>query len=137
MSTITTKQIFKYMDEEDKGTINKNDIPQALRYLGIIKKKQDLDFLIKDLEEEVSFDKFSSIVDEQSKTSLTKEQIIDSFDVFDKNKNGKCSAKELFHCLKVVGEKLTEDDINYIQTKINIDKNGFIDYKNFVETLMK
>ena len=137
MSTITTKQIFKYMDEEDKGTINKNDIPQALRYLGIIKKKQELDFLIKDLEEEVSFDKFSSIVDEQSKTSLTKEQIIDSFDVFDKNKNGKCSAKELFHCLKVVGEKLTEDDINYIQTKINIDKNGFIDYKNFVETLMK
>ena len=54
---------------------------------------------------------------------------------YDPKKTGKCSAKELFHALKVVGEKLTNDDIQYIQSKIEIDQNGNIDYNTFVEIL--
>ena len=32
-------------------------------------------------------------------------------------------------------EKLSDDDINYLKTKIEIDQNGNIDYKTFVEIL--
>jgi calmodulin len=135
MSQITKEQLFKYLDEEKLGKIKKEEIPQALRYLGIIKTKSEIDFLVENLENEITYDRFISIIDEQLKTSLTKEQLINSFDCFDPKKTGKCSANELFHALKVVGEKLTDDDIKYIQSKIEIDKNGNIDYKNFVELL--
>ena len=135
MSQITKEQLFKYLDEENSGTIKKEDIPQALRYLGIIKTKSEMDFLVDNLENEITYDKFCSIIEEQLKTSLTKEQLKNSFDCFDPKKTGKCSAKELFHALKVVGEKLTNDDIQYIQSKIEIDKNGNIDYNKFVEIL--
>ena len=137
MSQITKEQLFKYLDEENQGKIKKEEIPQALRYLGIIKTKSEIDFLVENLENEITFDRFCSIVEEQIKTSLTKEQLINSFDCFDPKKSGKCSANELFHALKVVGEKLSDDDINYLKTKIEIDQNGNIDYKSFVEMLTK
>ena len=135
MSLITKEQLFKYLDEENIDKIKKEEIPQALRYLGIIKTKSEIDFFVENLENEITFDRFCSIIDEQQKTSLTKEQLINSFDCFDPKKIGKCSAKELFHALKVVGEKLTDDDIEYIQSKIEVDQNGNIDYKSFVEML--
>ena len=137
MSRITKEQLFNYLDEDRKGTISKNEIPQALRYLGIIKTKSEMDYLVQGLESEITYDEFSSIVDEQSKSSLTKEQLIDSFDVLDPNQTGKCSASELFHSLKVVGEKLNEDEINYLKSKIEIDSNGNIDYKALVEMLLQ
>ena len=135
MSEITKEQLFKYLDEENQGKIKKEEMSQALRYLGIIKTKPEIDFLVENLENEITFDRFCSIVEEQIKTSLTKDQLINSFDCFDPKKSGKCSANELFHALKVVGEKLSDDDINYIKTKIEIDQNGNIDYKTFVEIL--
>ena len=137
MSKITKEQLFNYLDEDRKGTISKNEIPQALRYLGIIKTKSEMDYLVQGLESEITYDEFSSIVDEQFKSSLTKEQLIDSFDVFDPKQTGKCSASELFHSLKVVGEKLNEDEINYLKSKIEIDSNGNIDYKSLVEMLLQ
>ena len=135
MSQITKEQLFKYFDEENLGKIKKEEMPQALRYLGIIKTKSEIDFLVENLENEITLDRFCAIVDEQIKTSLTKEQLINSFDCFDPKKSGKCSANELFHALKVVGEKLSDDDINYIKSKIEIDQDGNIDYKTFVEML--
>ena len=137
MSQITKEQLFKYLDEENSGKIKKEEIPQALRYLGIIKTKSEIDFLVDNLENEITYDRFCSLIDEQLKTSLTKEQLKNAFDCFDPKKTGKCSAKELFHALKVVGEKLTNDDIQYIQSKIEIDQNGNIDYNKFVEILTK
>ena len=135
MSQITKEQLFKYLDEENSGKIRKEEMPQALRYLGIIKTKSEIDFLVDNLENEITYDRFCSLIDEQLKTSLTKEQLKNAFDCFDPKKTGKCSAKELFHALKVVGEKLTNDDIQYIQSKIEIDQNGNIDYNTFVEIL--
>ena len=135
MSQLTKEQLFKYLDEENLGKIKKEEIPQALRYLGIIKTKSEIDFLVDNLENDITYDRFCQLVDEQLKTSLTKEQLINSFDCFDPKKIGKCSANELFHALKVVGEKLSDEDIQYIQSKIEIDQNGNIDYKAFVEML--
>ena len=135
MSQITKEQLFKYLDEENSGKIKKEEMPQALRYLGIIKTKSEIDFLVDNLENEITYDRFCSLIDEQLKTSLTKEQLKNAFDCFDPKKTGKCSANELFHALKVVGEKLTNDDIQYIQSKIEIDQNGNIDYNTFVEIL--
>ncbi len=135
MSQISKEQLFKYLDEENSGKIKKEEMPQALRYLGIIKTKSEIDFLVDNLENEITYDRFCSLIDEQLKTSLTKEQLKNAFDCFDPKKTGKCSAKELFHALKVVGEKLTNDDIQYIQSKIEIDQNGNIDYDTFVEIL--
>ncbi len=137
MAKITKEQLFNYLDEERKGSISKNEIPQALRYLGIIKTKSEIDFLVKGLNSEITCEEFCQLVDEQLKSSLTKEQLIDSFDVFDPKHSGKCSAKELFHSLRVVGEKLTDDEINYIKSKVEIDSNENIDYKAFVEMMFQ
>ena len=61
MSQITKEQLFKYLDEEKLGKIKKEEIPQALRYLGIIKTKSEIDFLVENLENEITYDRFISI----------------------------------------------------------------------------
>ena len=62
MSKITKEQLFNYLDEERKGTINKSEISQALRYLGIIKTKSEMDFLVQNLESQITYEEFFVLI---------------------------------------------------------------------------
>ena len=63
--------------------------------------------------------------------------IIQSFNYFDINHNGKINVEEIKEILKSFGEKMTEEEINRIFKlfNINVDKNGFMDYTEFLELL--
>jgi centrin-3 len=129
-------QVFKFLDKNNKNKINKEDLFLAIRYLGIIKPKNEINYLIQKLPNELSLEEYSKIIEEQKQTSLTKENLISAFEIFDEEKTGKCSSKELFHALSVIGEKLSENDIEDIKSKIKIEKNGLIDYKQFIDIFL-
>jgi Ca2+-binding EF-hand superfamily protein len=133
--SIDIKQVFNYFDFEETNSINKNYIPKALRYLGIIQTQNDLNLLINNLPDSISYENFIEIYNVQKTKSLTKEQLINAFESFDENKTGKCSSKILFHSLKSIGEKLSEEDIIELSSKCSIDENGNIDYIKLIEEL--
>ena len=133
--SFSPKQVFNYLDFEEKNSINKNILPKAFRYLGIIKTQNDMNSLLNNLPDSISYDDFIKIYNEQKLTSLTKENLINSFEIFDENKTGKCSSKILFHSLQSIGEKLSDEDINKLKSKCSIDENGNIDYIKLIEEL--
>ena len=61
-------------------------------------------------------------------------EIVDSFKYFDINKEGKVNIDEIKQILTSFGDKMTEEEFDKIfkSVNINIDKNGFIDYINFI-----
>ena len=63
--------------------------------------------------------------------------IIQSFDYFDINHNGKINVEEIKELLTSFGDKMSEEEINRIFKlfNINVDKNGFMDYTQFLELL--
>ncbi len=61
-------------------------------------------------------------------------EIVESFKYFDINNEGKVNIDEIKQILTSFGDKMTEEEFNKIfqSVNINIDKNGFIDYINFI-----
>lgn len=134
---INEQQIFRFFDNENKNSINKSKVGEALRALGIIKTKTDINLLVKSLEEEINFEEFKTLVDNARKTQINKDNLLTAFEVFDEGKTGKCDANELFHCLKSIGEKLSEEDIENLKEKVSVDSDGKIDYKKIIDVLLK
>ena len=61
-------------------------------------------------------------------------EIVESFKYFDINSEGKVNIDEIKQILTSFGDKMTEEEYNKIfqSVNINIDKNGYIDYINFI-----
>ncbi len=133
--SIDIKQVFNYFDFEETNSINKNYLPKILRCLGIIQTQNDLNLLINNLPDSITYENFIEIYNIQKSKSLTKEQLKNAFESFDENKTGKCSSKILFHSLQSIGEKLSEEDINELSSKCKIDENGNIDYIKLIDEL--
>ena len=129
-------QVFRFLDKNNTNKINKEDLLLAIRYLGIIKPRNEINYMIKKLPDKISLNEYKKIIEEQKKTALKKEDLINAFEIFDEKKTGKCSSKELFHALTVIGEKLTEKDIENIKSKIKIEKNGLINYKELINIFL-
>ena len=61
-----------------------------------------------------------------------KERAMNAFKVFDSDKDGRVSAKELRHCLTTLGDKLPKEDVDEafreagITDDTNLDLNAFL-----------
>jgi len=72
----------------------------------------------------------------QMKNEDTEDVILECFKVFDKNDTGDISVQELRHVLMTFGEKLTEEEVDEMIQEANIDKNGQIQYVQFVRMML-
>jgi Ca2+-binding EF-hand superfamily protein len=66
---------------------------------------------------------------------LNEDDILDSFSVFDKEKNGLVNAEELKQVLGKMGEIMTTQEVDAIFKDADIDADGNIKYKEFVKKL--
>ena len=137
MSWVNPEQGCRYLDTNNSGYIIKNDLKQALRYLGIIKTQNDFMFLLRNVSESIDLNEYMKIVNNELNNAISREQLIQAFEVFDSKKTGKCSAKDLFHCLKVIGEKLSESDIEKMKRMVEVGHDGQVNYIKLVDFLLK
>ena len=77
----------------------------------------------------------NSIVD-----NLTDEQIIEfreAFQAFDKDGNGSITTKELGTVMRSLGQNLSEQEIKEIIDEVDEDKNGVIDFQEFLSLMAR
>ena len=67
--------------------------------------------------------------------TLAKSDVMDSFAVFDKEKNGKVNKKELKHVLTKMGEFMDPKEVDGILREAKVDKNGDFKYNDFVKLM--
>ena len=67
--------------------------------------------------------------------ALAKSDVMDSFAVFDKEKNGKVNKKELKHVLTKMGEFMDPKEVDSILREAKVDKNGDFKYNDFVKLM--
>jgi calmodulin len=70
------------------------------------------------------------MMDRLVKDTDSEKEIREAFRVPDKDSNGYISAAELRHVIADLGEDLTEEEINEIICKVDVD--GQINYEEFV-----
>jgi calmodulin len=59
-----------------------------------------------------------------------------AFLVFDRDKNGFITRDELKSAMQIIGETLTDSDLDLLLKATDIDKDGKINYEEFIKTLL-
>ena len=121
--------IFNLFDKENKGTIPIQVLHKYLQSVGIVIERKEIKNKLdengqKDKDEftfEELYNLFSSL------DSITNEDIINAFKVFDKN--GKINKEE--YIMTNLGDKLSEEEAEKLLSHFKIE-NGEIDYNEFL-----
>ena len=62
--------------------------------------------------------------------------ILKAFQHFDVDNSGKINVEEIKHVLTFLGDIMSEDEVNNFFQSVEIDKNGYLDYREFIHFWM-
>ena len=134
------KKIFKLHSNGENGYINKNDLVTIFKSINIEASDEEIKEIIKqlDLEEkkEINYDEFLSIINQREKDVDEQEEVLKAFKVFDKDGNGLININELKDIMLSIGNNWDENEINEMFADADYDNDGYINYEEFVRTMM-
>lgn len=131
------KLIFDLFDSTKEGTVTNNLLDKMLKGLGAYVPTSDLSDFIHDLgSNTTTYSQFLDFYSTNISKPLNKQELIEAFTFLDTNKKGEINAKELKHALMVIGDVLSEKEVDDLLDK-NVESNGNINYRKFIEAISK
>ncbi|XP_065654430.1 uncharacterized protein LOC100203072 isoform X2 [Hydra vulgaris] len=121
---ITPKQVHSFFTDMGE-TYTQKEVNKLIYELDI----KDRDTL--DLRE------FLTLIQLQLKVNDTEEEVIEAFKVFDKDQSGFLECSELRRIMVNLGDKLTDDEVDSVIVKSDIDGDGSCNYEEFTRILMR
>ena len=137
------KEAFQLFDTNHSGNIDSREFKAAMRALGFPIKKIDVikyfKEIPKDISESLTFEEFIRIVAPIMPKRDSKEEIYKIFALFDEDKTGKISFKNLRKIALEVGEQLTDEEIKEMigEADRSSHKEGLIDFEDFYRIMKK
>ena len=132
------KEVLDLFDPNNDGYVQSKDISKILKAMGRTLENEDeqnfLEAADPDQTGVISKDNFLDTF--EAMYSLTKEKInevLDAFKVFDINNTGKISVNNFKKVLVNFAHEFNEDEVNEIMKYINVDRDGNINIKDFVQ----
>ena len=135
------KEAFQIFDKHGEGAISSKELGTIMRSLGLNPSDEDLKEIIDSFDNEknnnlIDFNSFLVIMAKRKNDIDKEEDLIDAFRVFDKENNGKISARELRYVMMSSGEDLNENDIEEMIREASTENDDFIDYYKFVKLML-
>ncbi len=134
------QDLFDSYDLNKNGKIERKEMKTILKKLGKEGTEEEIEQIWKSMnkiesDSTISFNDFIEFIKRfnLSKNTMSTDDIINAFEIFDKNHDGTLSINEFKHILMDLGQKFSEDEVNEIITEIDLDNNGKINYRDFVE----
>lgn len=137
------REAFNDFDEDQSGTITKEEFGNFMRKLGyrptLVELQEMMEEVGKDHQGQITFGEFKHIMTKTIRDEFTLNSTVEAFAVFDKNKTGKIKKEALQNILLTKGEQnMTEGEVqDLLDHYITFDANGEIDYKDFVMDTFK
>lgn len=109
------KEVFKFMDKDENGTVDSDEIKGVLSKLGVEITGEEIKDIMASLDENgdgvMDFDEFVQMMDRRMSINSQYAEIEQTFKVFDKNGDGKITFDELKEVLTALGEEVTDKDV--------------------------
>ena len=132
------KEILDLYDPNNEGFINSNDTSKILQAMGRTLEEDDEQNFLQaadpDNTGKITKDNFLATV--EALFSLSKDDVndlLEAFKIFDINNTGKISVKDFKKILVKIGQAFSEEEADDIIKYINVDKDGNIDYADFIQ----
>jgi calmodulin len=138
------REIFNLVDKDGGGSISKAELSDLLDTLGIEATPEEVDAMVAEIDAdgsgEIDFEEFVAVMSRKVNANYTADQVRQSFKVFEGNgcPPGYVRADTLMKALSSYGtEHLTEDQARDLVGQLEIDMNGMINYKEYVDMMMQ
>ncbi|MCL7042309.1 hypothetical protein MKW94_007345 [Papaver nudicaule] len=132
------QQVFKLIDTNGDGKISSLELGEVLLCLGHEKSTvtKEAEVMLKEVDCNgdgfIDLDEFMSVVAGSGKSKGADEDLKDAFLVFDSDKNGFISAKELKHVLRSLGySKCTLRECSLMIKGVDKDGDGLVNFEEF------
>ncbi|KAF7212463.1 calmodulin-like protein 4a isoform X2 [Nothobranchius furzeri] len=131
------KECFSLYDKKQKGKIDSRDLITVMRCLGTSPTYSEVErhLQVHKIEKtgEVDFSTFLTMMHRQKQQEDPKNEILEAFRMTDKQKKGYIQASELRTKLTMLGEKLTNKEVDDLFKEANVKSNGIIKYEEFTQ----
>ena len=132
---------FSLFDKDGNWTINSNELGTVMRSLGQNPTEAELTNMIGEADPDgkgkITFDVFLSLVSKRKEQTISRDEMIQAFQVFDDKNDGTIDAAELRFMLTRLGECLQFDEAQELIKEAGVDENGRIHYADYIKNLNK
>ncbi|KFM77473.1 Calcium-binding protein E63-1, partial [Stegodyphus mimosarum] len=128
------------LDKNQDGRVNETEIKCMLDKLGIVLTDTMVGKLIDQASKRgdrlLSEDEFLAWMARQSVQDDVMADLMAAFSVFDKDRNGYITRDELRTAMEMIGEPMSEEQLDLMLRATDIDKDGKINYEEFVRMMI-
>ena len=137
---IEFREAFQAFDKDGNGSITTKELGTVMRSLGQnlseAEIKEMIDIVDEDKNGTIDFQEFLHLMDRKMKIIDKEEELLDAFNILDRDGSGKISKYELRYIIMSTDSKIKGDDIEDIIKTIGTDEEGKIDLQDFIDILM-
>ncbi|CAE8717079.1 unnamed protein product, partial [Polarella glacialis] len=133
------KEAFDIFDSERTGKMDYHELKVAIRAMGFeIKKPEALELMTRYDREEtgnIGYDAFEEIMVQRYAAQDPMDEMRKAFELFDEDKRGKVSFRNLKRIARDLGEKLTDDELRGMIDEFDNDQDGEINEAEFINIM--
>jgi calmodulin len=134
------KDVYDLFDKNRNSYISHNDLKGLMIALGADPTDDEMSQIISEADPNntgmITFEQFLDIYAVRAKEPNSEEDLIEAFKIFDSDGSGTISADELRTVMMTLGEKLSREEAEAMIKEADVDGDGNINYKEFVNTLV-
>ena len=135
------KEAFDLFDTDGSGTIDPRELKAAMQSLGFEAKNATIYQMVSDLDKDgsgaIDFDEFLDMMTARMSDKDTKEDISKVFRLFDDDKTGYISIKNLRRVAKELGETMTDEELMEMVERADSDGDGQVSLEDFYNIMTK
>merc|ERR1711997_1046624 len=135
------KEAFDEFDKDKSGTISPEELLGVLRAMGQNPTEDELLNLVLEVDIDgngtIEFEEFLSMMKQKANEVDEEADLREAFKIFDRDKDGYISMKELKKVANMLGTMLTKEEVEEFMAEADSDGNGKLDYDEFVKMLLQ
>ncbi|GAB4832412.1 hypothetical protein Ancab_006429 [Ancistrocladus abbreviatus] len=132
------EKVFKKFDKNGDGKISSSELSSLLRALGSETSPEEIRKMMSEMDKDgngyIDLNEFADFYkqsDDSGSSSGRNRELREAFDMYDKDKNGLISARELHTVLKSLGEKVSLKDCSKMIRSVDMDGDGHVNFEEF------
>lgn len=134
------KKVFDRFDKDGGGTIDAEELGSAMHSLGQNLTRLELQEMIEDVDLDgsgtIDFPEFLDMMRKKLQDRDTVEDLVDALRLFDPRKSGAVGVVVLRHALLNLGEKMTEEEVDFVFSRLPRNADGKFDSQVLATTLL-
>ena len=137
---IEFREAFQAFDKDGSGSITTRELGTVLCSLGQNLSESEIKEMIDIVDEDkngtIDFQEFLHLMERKMKLTNKEEELLDAFNILDKDGSGKISKYELRYIIMSTQSNINGDDIEEFIKTVGTDEEGNIDIQDLVEILL-